>query len=352
MGRKRNPEPRVLGPYLEASRNRWRVLTVRADGSRTSPRYFAAEAEAKRHATRLAQALGQRMAGPAVEAWLEHRRKVCDGAPVTLRNIAYRLAHLIEPTVPLAMVGQAYLEKRSLALLAGNVMARASLASALGNARTWLRWCADQGWIRPPELRPIRLPGRPKRGKKQLTEDEAGKLWSAILADPDPLALAVGTALTMGLRSGEILDRKVRDLDASGTSLRVLDGTKTDSSQRVLTVPMALRGRLLALAAGKAPEAPLMPTSKRARLRSALSRLCKAARVPVVCPHGLRGTWATLAWGRSDLPEVVARSLGHASTTMTKDHYLAPGADQDASTKAVVSKLGSSFTDTVNPKSN
>ena len=47
--------------------------------------------------------------------------------------------------------------------------------------------------------------------------------------------------------------------------------------------------------------------------------------VPVVCPHGLRGTHATLAEDAGEAAEAVTRQLGHTDHRVTAGHYLAPG---------------------------
>lgn len=52
--------------------------------------------------------------------------------------------------------------------------------------------------------------------------------------------------------------------------------------------------------------------------------------MPVVCPHSLQGWMASSAVAAGELPEVVARGIGHASAQMTLAHYIAPGIAQAA----------------------
>ena len=61
-----------------------------------------------------------------------------------------------------------------------------------------------------------------------------------------------------------------------------------------------------------------------------VERLCTLAQVPKVCPHSLRGVSATAAAAAGALPELVAKMLGHTSSTMTRDHYIAPGTSEAA----------------------
>jgi integrase len=55
-------------------------------------------------------------------------------------------------------------------------------------------------------------------------------------------------------------------------------------------------------------------------------RLCKAAGIPYVCPHALKGTAATLLAETGAAAEVIADHLSHEETSTTKRHYVAPGA--------------------------
>jgi integrase len=52
-----------------------------------------------------------------------------------------------------------------------------------------------------------------------------------------------------------------------------------------------------------------------------VKRLCREAGVPEVCPHGLRGTHATLAEDAGESSFAVAVTLGHADTRVTGRHY-------------------------------
>jgi len=55
-------------------------------------------------------------------------------------------------------------------------------------------------------------------------------------------------------------------------------------------------------------------------------RICKAAGVPTVSPHGLRGTHASLAMTRGATGDLVASALGHELFTTTERHDVRPEA--------------------------
>lgn len=54
-------------------------------------------------------------------------------------------------------------------------------------------------------------------------------------------------------------------------------------------------------------------------------RICRLAKVPLVCTHSLRGLQASLATKAHATGELVAAQLGHTSPTITQRHYLNPG---------------------------
>jgi len=66
--------------------------------------------------------------------------------------------------------------------------------------------------------------------------------------------------------------------------------------------------------------------------REWVQRICKAAKVPVVTAHGMRGLHGTLAVERGATTHVVAQALGHESETTSRESYISreaiTGADQ------------------------
>lgn len=74
-----------------------------------------------------------------------------------------------------------------------------------------------------------------------------------------------------------------------------------------------LRERLPALAA--------LEGKTRHQVGHHVRRWCGLAGVPVVSPHGLRGTHATLATRAGATSQLVAGSLGHSSPAVTEAHY-------------------------------
>lgn len=196
--------------------------------------------------------------------------------------------------------------------------------------------------------------GRKRRGKPQLSLDEARRFYTTALdlaRQGDEGAVAVLMAISMGMRTAEILSRTPRDLDHEGTLLRICDNillgftAKNDSAKRPVAVPSDLQPILADMTRDKLPTAPLFPSASRTGRRprqwmpNQVERLCELAKVPKVCPHSLRGVSATAAAAAGALLEMVAKMLGHTSSTMTLGHYIAPGTAEAAQLERGVQAL-------------
>jgi integrase len=229
--------------------------------------------------------------------------------------------------------------------------------NALAAAKTFGAWCVEQKWLRENPAEDVKPIGERNRGKPQLRIDEARKLVELCtqLADQGHTgAVAVLTALTLGLRASEVTDRVCRDLDDGGRLLWIPFG-KTKRSRRALEVPEMLRPYLLTLIDGREPSDQLFGQSagrvrrewaaddKAPRDRYWVLRqvhaLCGEANVPVVCAHSLRGLHATLATEAGATPHLVATALGHSSTQVAERHYTDGTTAHRAKTRRVVDRL-------------
>lgn len=212
----------------------------------------------------------------------------------------------------------------------------------------FLGWALKQRILRrSPELPEVT--GRRRKGKDQLRIDEAKRVVVLVLAKGHPLAIAVVTMLLTGIRPGEGMALRVRDLDDEGTVLWVAaeDG-RTDAAKRMVEVAPALRSMLTALADRRAGEEFLFRfkskkgsttnvlKSRTDALHRRLRKLGKEAGVPPVVPHSLRGLHSTIATDRGSTGRAVADALGHTSfERITKPHYLAPGTAERANARRV-----------------
>ena len=176
--------------------------------------------------------------------------------------------------------------------------------------------------------------GRRRHGKAQLRIDEARRWQAKALQFADQGeegAVAAMMSLLMGMRASEIVSRIVRDLDDEGRLLWIPE-TKTEAGKRTLPVPEVLQPYLQRIAEGKGPTDSLFGQHWRDWPREWVQRICKAAKVPEVTAHGMRGLHGTLAVERGATTHAVAQALGHESETTSRESYIAreaiTGADQ------------------------
>ncbi len=203
-------------------------------------------------------------------------------------------------------------------------------------------------WMGRPIADDIQPIGRRRRGKLQLRKSETRTLCDTafiLAAEGDEGALAVLTAIMLGVRSSEIVERRIRDVDVTDDGVLFwIDEGKTESAARHLKVAQPLAELLARQAAGRNTGDWLFPASKGHRtiwwLRDAVHRLCRLAGVPKVTTQGLRGTHATLTAEAGETSEVIAKALGHAGDTVTKQHYIKPGAGEQARAKRMLKVVG------------
>lgn len=325
----RERRDKAYGPYPH--RNKFRVVVVGADGTRATATY-ASEAIAKQRVAEVnAEAIGRTVNG-AIEAFFAESTM----KPRSQKTMGHRLHGLLGKR-------DRPLRKLTPVIVRELFAARAEKVSGdtqfheIASANAFAKWCVSKGWLAANPFADLKPTKKRNRGKPQLRIEEARKLLEACLAEDSKAATAVALALLCGMRASSVTDRTVRDLD-DGARVLWIENDKTEAGDRRLEVPMVLRARLAALAAGRPGGERLFLNANRDWLRYHSRRLCKAAGIAVVSPHSLRGTHASLA--RPVVPvEHVARVLGHSGPAITQRHYIAPGLERDLEQQAVLTVL-------------
>lgn len=187
----------------------------------------------------------------------------------------------------------------------------------------------------------ISLPRKKRKPHVYLTAeqlmalaDEAG--WRR------PVVLTLGTT---GMRWGELVGLRVRDLDAKGHRLRiernavevkgeVVIGTPKTYEKRTITYPAILEPMLVEMAQGRDGDEPLFVDQQGKMLRRthgpnspsswfywAKKRALGEALAKKMTVHDLRHTAASLLVSAGANVKVVQRQLGHKSAAMTLDVY-------------------------------
>lgn len=228
-------------------------------------------------------------------------------------------------------------------------MARAVLRRALRRAE-------QEGLVARNVAAIAEGPGVRRKEGRTLTPAEARALLVA--ASGERLEVAITVALSLGLRRGEILGLRWRDLDLEGPQATVmiqnqlqrgrtglvLTDVKTMRSRRRLHVPTQLVEDLKRHKAKQSAERLLVGTEWRdefglvfttpfgtpvdpRNFSRLVNQLCIKAGVGHWSTHELRHSCASLLLAQGVPLEVVSETLGHSSIRVTKDvygHLMAP----------------------------
>lgn len=334
MGRKRQPD-RIVGIYKRnIGRKRW-ILAIAYSGERNHF-YFATEKEAKATAKILRKELDgeKNVEDYLAEYELEMRRRElkADSIKVNMK----RIRNLIPETL-----GE-FNSKVINRLLDSKQWSIATKRSTLRKTQCFAKWLSEKYYISKTQyedIKKVKVLGKENRGKPQLTIDESKIYLKHCLNDISEVGLMCAFPLLFGLRASEVCDLIVKDIDGDGTILRV-SKSKTEAGVRNLIIPEILKPRIKQICRNKMPTDSLWNREmNHKKLLRYVNQRCKDAGVSVVGSHGLRGTHASLSVVSGATPEAVSKSLGHTSSVITKQHYIAPQAMTDSDIKIAAETL-------------
>ena len=127
-----------------------------------------------------------------------------------------------------------------------------------------------------------------------------------------------------GPRVNELATAQLGDLDEHRRAIRVRWTVEKNDRYRHLELPDDLFAALVATLPPREDrelEAPLFPDLTGARLRTAISKACKATGTPHFSPHGLRRRRGSLYYKRTGSLAEVATLLGD-SKRVAAEHYV------------------------------
>ena len=220
-----------------------------------------------------------------------------------------------------------------LAAMAASGHSRATLARRSASVRTFSSWAFEAGLLASDVAARLRAPRVDNRLPGVLTPQQASQLLktaSDLASDGHVLAVRdlaiIETLYATGVRVSELVGLDVADLDHSQRTLRVLGKGRKERTvpyglpaARALEAWLHRRGEICAVDAGGA----LFLGARGRRIdpravRDVVHRLCAAAQVPDLGPHGLRHSAAThVLSGGADLRSV-QELLGHSSLATTQ----------------------------------
>jgi integrase len=336
----RKARTNVYGPYKRGGR--WRI--VLKSGSRQSAHSFATEAAAHAFAAEARAQIEGRTVMQALDEYLAHL-KTKGRAASTIAYLHNAITRMV-PDAPLESIGPGRARTLYDAVVAQEYAA-ATHQHGLAVTTTAWEWFIRQGWITANPWERVEPLGQVARRKPQLSLDEARVFVEVAYREAERAAGPVTALLAflLGMRAGEIVGLRGRDIDDGGRLVRIERG-KTRKAERTLEVPERLRPLVLRHAAAAGALGRLFPFD-RPNVGYWTRKLCKLAGVRVVCPHGLRGTHSTLAIGAGATAHLVAAALGHAGPTVTRAHYIAPGAEDQTAADQLHALLGGNGNDSI-----
>lgn len=342
----------VLGPYEQ--HNGWRVVRLFADGTRKS-RVLKTERAAERYKELLIAELEATdyTTETALTEYKAHLKAAGDGAP-SIVVVEWAVLLFFPEPVNLSMLSakrcaKLYEEIRTrVSKTTGKPLANDTHRGALARVKAFLQWCSEapRNWIRENPFSEVRGVGKLRPRGKSLGKSgnelrvKGAREWFvkalSFAEKGDKGAVAGLMAMLLGMRAGEVVSRRVADLDEDTApgDLLWIPCSKTPAGRRTLEVPEVLRPLLLSLIEDRTPDRflfELRPGRHRVNgwVRRQVHRICRAAKVPEVTAHAMRGLLATLTAERGMAGHLIAATLGHESyENMTRKAYAAPGSHE------------------------
>lgn len=343
---------------------RWRVQYVDPTGQRRTRQPFATKDAAQAWADKNAVESREgdwidpdQAATPLSEVWDMHktgRKRTVSPSTFTALSTSWR-TH-IQPVwgdIPVGKIGTAAVQEW-VDELAGRRSASIT-HRAYGLLRSLMDDAVRYRMARHNPCRGVKLPSRPRKKMHVLTEAQLHVLADAVPDDKKSLILLMGYA---GTRWGEAVALTVGDIDLEGQRAIidksasthgggvVVAGTKSGRDRKV-ALPTPVVGELRKAMRGKLPTAlvwtnqaggHLTTPSRRSWFHSTVKRLHeKDPDFPVITPHDLRHTAASMLISKGASAVTVAHQLGHGTVSVTLNTYAHL---MDGDLDAVVSAFG------------
>lgn len=342
-----------IASYETKGGRRWRVRYRKPDGSQTDKRGFKRKLDAenwaaehvtvaKAHGSYVDPSDGRTSVGALYERWVAAKR--ISVKPSWLRTIEITWRNHVEPMWGARAV--AGIERGEVQQWVGDLSSRRSASLTIRAVQILsgvLALAVDERRITVNPAAGLELPRRRRKQHVYLTAAELERVADAARWRR-PIVLTLGLC---GMRWGELLAIRVRDVDldagriyirgsATQVGMRIiLDDTKTGRG-RLIMFPSVLRPVLAAQMEGRSPDdllftAPGHPFDEFMRVGSGSTnsrdgwfemamRRADLGRGHMTV-HDLRHTAASLMVAAGANVKAVQRQLGHTSAAMTLDTY-------------------------------
>lgn len=262
--------------------------------------------------------------GTTAKRYIEYQRKRCAAGQLSEQEMGRQQGIVEQHLVPffgkmkLAAIRpskiHAYVEART-----GEVAA-ATITKECNVLKHFLGVACDRWELIPSNpARRVKMPELPEGRTRHLEPAELQKL---LLACPPWLRPIVGLAVSTGMRRGELMRIRWRDVDLERGRI-LLELTKNGKPRFAYLNQLA--NQVLASLEGGKPSELLFPGLTPAQVTVAFVRACKAAGILDFSLHDLRHTFASqLRMNGTDL-HTVGQLLGHKDLRMTARYsHLSP----------------------------
>lgn len=166
----------------------------------------------------------------------------------------------------------------------------------------------------------------PRGEREEPSPPTAGQIEAVLPLMPPRYALAVLVLDATGMRVGELEENGLRcgDLDEPNSRWRIRRAVEKGRRGRWVSLPSDLFTAVLATLPPREdrnPERPVFPGVTQERLRTAITRACKASGTPAWSPHDLRHRRISLWHRQGETWALIGARVGQRSLSVTADTY-------------------------------
>jgi integrase len=256
----------------------------------------------------------------AADAWRASRVDVVDQTQNMHRSAIGRIWN-IAPQLRSRRLDE--LGYEDVAALVAALVAKGYKRGTVKKTRTALAQCLDFFAVEPNVARDERVK-LPKERRPHVPPPLAEHIERVAECIPRHHVLPLLIVDECGPRVNELATAQIGDLDEHRKAIRVRWTVEKNDRYRHLELPDDLFDAVVATLPPREDrdlDAPLFPDLTDARLRTAISKACKATGTPHFSPHGLRRRRGSLYYKRTGSLAEVADLLGD-SKRVAADHYV------------------------------
>lgn len=256
----------------------------------------------------------------AAERWRASRLDVADQTAV---------GHRVQLSRVLPLLGSRRVDEittADIAALVAALHAAGRKRETIRKSLTVVAQVLDHAGIRDNPARDrvhVRLP---REERHEPTPPTADQIEAVLRLMPHRYTLAVLALDATGMRVGELEEKGLLcgDLDEPNTRWRIRRAVEKGRRGRWVSLPPDLFAAVIATLPpreDRAADRPVFPGLTQERLRTAITRACKASGTPIWSPHDLRHRRISLWHRQGETWALIGARVGQRSLSITADTY-------------------------------